>query len=350
MMRAVDRHLGCASARSRISQIVRRLGMLTTPFTELVGCTVPIQQAGMGPIANPRLAAAVTNAGGLGQISIGSGSPDWIARTFAEARALTKGPLGANVLLPTTEPEDVERVAAAAKHARVVDFFWGDPEPKLVEIVHAAGALASWQVGSLEEGVAAERAGCDFIIAQGIEAGGHVRGRIGLLALLDQVLGAVRVPVLAAGGSGSGRALAAALAAGAAGVRVGTRFVASPEADAHPIYVQALIAAQPEDTVYTTAFSNGWPDAPHRVLRASVEAAEAFEGDVVGEVVSRLSGERRPLHRFESYTAMSDTTGAIEAMPQWAGESVGSVKRVQPAGEIVRELAEEAERLLRRWG
>ncbi|HEV2457564.1 MAG TPA: nitronate monooxygenase, partial [Ktedonobacterales bacterium] len=247
--------------------------MLTTPFTELVGCTVPIQQAGMGPIANPRLAAAVTNAGGLGQISIGSGSPDWIARTFAEARALTKGPLGANVLLPTTEPEDVERVAAAAKHARVVDFFWGDPEPKLVEIVHAAGALASWQVGSLEEGVAAERAGCDFIIAQGIEAGGHVRGLIGLLALLDQVLGAVRVPVLAAGGSGSGRALAAALAAGAAGVRVGTRFVASPEADAHPIYVQALIAAQPEDTVYTTAFSNGWPDAPHRVLRASVEAA-----------------------------------------------------------------------------
>jgi nitronate monooxygenase len=324
--------------------------MLTTRFTELVGCTVPIQQAGMGSMSNPRLAAAVSNAGGLGQISVGGGSPDWIARMFAEARALTSGPLGANVLLPTTDPEDLECVAAAAKYAQVVDFFWADPEPMLVEIVHAAGALASWQVGSLEEALAAERAGCDFIIAQGIGAGGHVRGRIGLLALLDGVLDAVRVPVLAAGGIGSGRALAAALAAGAAGARVGTAFVAAEEAEAHPIYVQALIAARPEDTVYTTAFSYEWPDAPHRVLRASLEAAEVFEGNVVGEVVSRYSGKRRPLHRFESYPAVRDTTGAVEAMPHWAGESVGSVKRVQPAGEIVRELAAEAEHLLRRWG
>jgi NAD(P)H-dependent flavin oxidoreductase YrpB (nitropropane dioxygenase family) len=323
--------------------------MLTTRFTELVGCTVPIQQAGMGSLANPRLAAAVANAGGLGLVSVGGGSPDWIARVLDEAQSLVTagaGAIGANVLLPEEEPPAT--IEAAAKHARVVDFFWGDPDPALVAIVHGAGALACWQVGSLEEAAAAERAGCDFIIAQGIEAGGHVRGRIGLLALLDEVLDAVQILVLAAGGIGSGRAMAAALAAGAAGVRVGTRLVAAEEANAHPLYIRALIAARPEDTVYTEAFSYGWEHAPHRVLRSSVTAAEAFTGDIVGRRL-RTWGEWADVHRFQSLPITAETTGTIEAMPMWAGESVGSVKRVQPAGEIVRELVGEAEQILRRW-
>ena len=109
-------------------------------------------------------------------------------------------------------------------------------------------------------------------MAQGIEAGGRVRGRVGLLALLDEVLGAVDVPVLAAGGTGSGRAMAAALAAGAEGVRVGTRFVAAAESDAHPAWVDRLVAARAEDTVYGRTFTAWW-DAPGRVLRSSVEAA-----------------------------------------------------------------------------
>jgi NAD(P)H-dependent flavin oxidoreductase YrpB (nitropropane dioxygenase family) len=325
--------------------------MLSTRFTELVGCGVPIQQAGMGPIANPRLAAAVSEAGGLGQVSVGSYSSRFAAEALDEARALTDRPIGANILMPFAEPEPLrEVVRAAASRARVVDFFWGDPDAALVELVHAGGALACWQVGSLAEAVAAERAGCDVVIAQGIEAGGHVRGRIGLLALLGEVLDALRIPVLAAGGIGTGRAMAAALAAGAAGVRVGTRFVAAEESGAHPIYVQALIAARPADTVYTEAFSNGWPNAPHRVLRASMEAAQAFEGNVVGEVYVPSEGKRYPLERLECNVAMSDSTGAIEAFPHWAGESVGGVTHVQPAAAIVRELADEAERLLRRWG
>ncbi|HKS70529.1 MAG TPA: nitronate monooxygenase, partial [Ktedonobacterales bacterium] len=260
--------------------------MLTTRFTELVGCTVPIQQAGMGRFANPELAAAVANAGGLGLVSIERADPAYVARILDDARGRTNGALGVNLLGPDAEdPGDREAVAMAASRVRVVDFFWADPDAALVEIAHAGGALVCWQVGSLEEAVAAERAGCDFIIAQGIEAGGHVRGRIGLLALLDQVLAAVKVPVLAAGGIGSGRAMAATLAAGADGVRVGTRFVAAPEAHAHPAYVQALIAARPEDTVYTEAFSYGWEHAPHRVLRSSVEGAESFEGEIVARRV-----------------------------------------------------------------
>ncbi len=319
--------------------------MLTTRFTELVGCSIPIQEA---PIASwPRLAAAVANAGGLGMVSVSGCTPVQIVALLDQVREQTSGVFGAN-FLPFAERElALECIATAAARAKVIDFFYIDPDPDFVDVVHSAGALAAWQVGSREEALAAVAAGCDFIIAQGIEAGGHVRGRIGLLALLSEVLDVVSVPVLAAGGIGTGRAMAAALAAGADGVRVGTRFVAAAEADAHPEYVKALIAAQPKDTVYTEAFSTGWPDAPHRVLRSCVEAARAFQGEIVGW--HSWFGERLPIQRFACLPVDTSATGAIEAMPHWAGESVGAVKRVQPAAEIVHELADDAEKLLRQW-
>jgi nitronate monooxygenase len=284
-------------------------------------------------------------------VSVGGFSPTLIAEELDRARVQAVGPIGANILLVNVDPDTMhDCLKVAAGRAKVVDFFWGDPDAALVNTVHAGGALACWQVGSREEAIAAARAGCDLIVAQGIEAGGHVRGRIGLLALLSQVLDAVNVPVIAAGGIGTGRAMAAVLAAGAAGVRVGTRFVAAEEAGAHPAYVQALIDAEPEDTVYTETFSANWPDAPHRVLRASQEAAEAFQGDVVGQRFSRAEGQWIPVRRFGPIAISQEVTGAIEAMSQWAGESVGGVKRVQPAAQIVHELAGEAEQLLRRWG
>jgi nitronate monooxygenase len=325
--------------------------MLTTRFTELVGCSVPIQQAGMSRLAGPDLAAAVSNAGGLGQVSVlEKVDPDWIARILDQTHSQTSGPIGANILGLEAESDDErECVRVAASRARVVDFFWSDPDPELVEIVHNAGALVSWQVGSLAEAVAAEHAGCDFIIAQGKEAGGHVRGHVGLLALLDQVLSAVNIPVLAAGGIGSGRAMAAALAAGAAGVRIGTRFLAAPEAHTHPLYVQSLIAAQPEDTVYTETFSFGWEDAPHRVLRSSVAAANAFQGEIVARRFDPEDQVWVEKHRYQPFSVTDEYSGTIEATPFWAGESVGGVTQMQPAGTIVHELVEEAEMLLRRW-
>jgi nitronate monooxygenase len=141
--------------------------------------------------------------------------------------------------------------------------------------------------------------------------------------------------VLAAGGIGTGRAMAAALAAGAEGVRVGTRFMAAEEAKAHPDYVNALIAAEAKDSVYTEVFSHGWPDTPHRTLRSCIEAAQAFEGDVVGRRYWPETKEWQTLYRFGSITINDQVTGAIEAMSQWAGESVGGVKSVQPAVTIV---------------
>lgn len=325
--------------------------MLATRFTELIGCTVPIQQAGMGSLTPPELVAAVSGAGALGMLGTARRgiTPATLLDLLADVQARTSQPFGVNFLVSPTHLDRLDRkcLEVAAKAARVVEFFYGQPSSEFVAMVHDGGALAFWQVGSREEAVAAQEAGCDLIVAQGIEAGGHVRGTIGLHALLSEVLPAVDVPVLAAGGIGSGRAMAAALAAGADGVRVGTRFVAAEESGTHPEYVEALIAARAEDTIYTEAFSANWPDAPHRVLRSCLEAAEAFRGDVVGEVGS-LDGTRVPVRRFDGITVDRTTTGAIGAMSLAAGESVGSVRDVQSAGDIVRELAEEAEQLLRR--
>lgn len=324
--------------------------MLTTRFTDLVGCTVPIQQSPMGSFARPRLAAAVSAAGGLGMVVVTGEGPERIARRLDEALELSPGPIGANFFLLMCEPETLpECVATAAARAQVIDFFYREPDTALVAIVHAHEALASWQVGSREEALAAEAAGCDFIVAQGVEAGGHVRGHISLLTLLSEVLDAVNIPVLAAGGIGTGRAMAAVLAAGADGVRVGTRFVAAEEAEAHPRYVEALIASQAADTLFADTFTGGYTGAPHRVLRASAEAARAFRGEVVGETYNPETGKTEPIHHLEKMTATRHATGMIEAMPHWAGESVSGVHGVQPAAAIIDELVSEAEALLRRW-
>src|SRR5438876_4220254 len=335
-----------------------QLTMLQTKFTELLGCKVPLQQAGMGKIASPALATAVAEAGGLGMVSgIGAAPPEYVARVLDGLRRSTSGAFGANFIVAGVRESgkldaDCLRVlGVAASRAPVVEFFYEQPDPEHVEVAHVGGALVSWQVGSGPEAAAAERAGCDLIVAQGTEAGGHVRGKIGLLALLGEVLPSVKVPVVAAGGIGTGRAMAAALAAGASAVRVGTRFVASEEAGALPAYVDKLIAAEAKDTILTEAFSANWPNAPHRVLRFCVGAVERFQGEFVGETAQPWAPEVRvPLHARDSVGAGKSAHGAFEAMPLWAGESVDGVKRLQKAGEIVRELAEEAEKLLRTWG
>src|SRR2546426_10664633 len=343
-------------SRTRHMPRPRELTMLRTKFTELVGCTVPIQQAGMGDLSPPRLAAAVADAGALGMVGLTSAPLSYVVKSLDETRHLTSGAFGANFIYGglvdestgKVDPEFAGVVEAAASRARVVEFFYGTPDPALVEEAHAGGALVSWQVGSREEAIAAERTRCDLIVAQGTEAGGHVRGKTGLLALLSEVLESVHAPVVAAGGIGSGRAMAASLAAGAAAVRVGTRFVAATEAEAHPAYLEKLIAAEAKDTVLTETFSAGW-NAPHRVLRSSVEAAERFQGDIVGGRVRPWAPHVQvPVPFFKDPPPPETSTRPIDAMFLFAGESVSGVKAVKPAREIVRELAGEAEKLLRK--
>lgn len=288
-------------------------------FTDLVGCRLPLQLAPLGGgIGTPALASAVASAGGLGMMSSSGGSLD----------DLDAAPVGVGFLIPFLS--DRAPVEEAAARVRVVEFFFGEPDAELVEIVHGGGALAAWQVGSAEEARAAEAAGCDFVAAQGIEAGGHVRGTTPLRELLPLVLDAVSVPVVGAGGIATAANVRATLDAGADAVRVGTRFVAAPESGAHPEYVLALVEARAGDTVYTEVFSVGWP-APHRVLATAVAAAErSADGDT--------SSGGEPLPRFAPAPPAKSAGGTIAAMALYAGTGVGAVTRVQRAAEIVAEL------------
>lgn len=312
--------------------------MIETRFTQLVGASAPVQLAAMPGVSTPDLVSAVAEAGGLGMLPAPMMSPAALEQALDEVGERTSGAFGVNFLVPFLDPDCVE---VAARKARVVEFFYGEPSSELVARVHALGALASWQVGSLAEAVAAERAGCDLVVAQGTEAGGHVRGQTSLLPLLSQVLDAVAVPVLAAGGIATGRDLAAVLACGAAGARIGTRFVVAAESGAHPSYVNALLAASAADTCLTEAFSGMWPNAPHRVLRSAITAAEARSEDIVGE--TSLGGQAVPVPRFSVICPSRETTGHIDAMALYAGESVANVRRVEPAAEIVRDLVSGAE-------
>jgi nitronate monooxygenase len=317
--------------------------MLATRFTELCRCSRPLQLAGMPGVVTPSLACAVAEAGGFAMLPAAAAPIPLLERAMDEVSARTGAEFGVNFLIPFLDPEALE---VASRRARVVEFFYGDPDAALVEAVHRGGALVSWQVGSVPEAVAAAKIGCDVVVAQGVEAGGHVRGQVGTFPLLAQVLEAIGLPVLAAGGIGTAHSVAAALAAGAAGVRVGTRFVAAAESGAHPKYVDALVSACAEDTVLTEEFSVMWPNAPHRVLRSSIEAAHALAGEIAGEM--EVDGVRIPVRRLAVHCPNRETSGHVEAMALYAGQSVDAVRRVEGAGDIVRELCDGAEALLER--
>lgn len=313
---------------------------VTTAFTELVGCRVPIQQAGMGAASTPELALAVSEAGGLGMLA--AAADDLSAQVDAVLASSAGLPFGVNFLMPFF---DRGMLDAVAPRVPLVEFYWSDPDPVLVGVAHDGGALAAWQIGSVDEARAAADAGCDLIVAQGIEAGGHVRGTLGLLPLLDGVLDAVAVPIVAAGGIGTARGVAAVLAAGASAARIGTRFAAAAESGAHPAYQHALVASSATDTVISETYSVWWPDAPHRALRSAVDMANALDDEFVGDVGG--AGDSFPIPRFAVRPPNRATRGRINAMALYAGQSVGAVTEISLAADVVRELAEGAEKLLR---
>ena len=294
-------------------------------FCQLVGCDLPLQLASLGGrIGTPVLAAAVASAGGLGMIP--NPSPEEVEPSVAAARDRTDGAIGVGFLIPFMERDAVE---AAGRVAGVVEFFWGQPDAELVRLAKRHGAAVGWQCGSASEAAAAATAGCDFVVAQGTEAGGHVRGRLRLQDALAEIRNVVDMPVVAAGGIGSAERVAELLRSGAAAVRIGTRFIAARESNAHPEYVEALIAARARDTTLTEAFEQDWPDAPHRVLRSALDAAQRFAGPVVATV-----GERE-IRRLSSTPPTIDAVGAVRAMALYAGTSVDHVCSREPASEIV---------------
>jgi NAD(P)H-dependent flavin oxidoreductase YrpB (nitropropane dioxygenase family) len=292
---------------------------MKTALCEHLGIDVPIIQAPMGGAVGPTLAAAVSNAGGLGMLVLWRAELESMRRQIRETRSLTQRPFGVNLNLDF--PQEDRVAVCVEERVPVISFFWRDPAA-LVTRAKAGGAIIMHTVGSAEDARRAVDCGVDIVVAQGWEAGGHVRGTIATLPLVPAVIDAISpTPVVAAGGIADGRGLAAVLALGASGAWIGTRFLASEEAAIHPLYRERLLRARVEDTVFLEQlFDVGWPKAPHRVLRnKTVVAWESAgrppsgqrpgEGEVVA--TSRTSGEIR---RYQSYTPGIDAEGDIEAL------------------------------------
>jgi nitronate monooxygenase len=332
------------------------------PLLERLGVELPVVQAGMGGgISRHELAAAVSEGGGLGTIAVnGAGA---IRRELAAARALTGRPLAVNVLLPFARREWF----VAASEADVVVTFWGEPKRR-------TGGAWLHQCGSVEEARAAQAAGADGVIVQGVEAGGHVRGTTPALQLLEEAGRALppEYPVLLAGGIAEREDVRAALDAGASAAVAGTRFLLSEESRAHALYKERLLRA--EETLLTELFGAGWP-APHRVvpnaatehflgrrsssyrdIRPKDERREVFRGPRLNRLLNhllapgaryappalqgRMMRAQRPESRLLSPAGPTDDAPAtlVDAGALYAGETVARIDDVRPAADLVRDL------------
>jgi NAD(P)H-dependent flavin oxidoreductase YrpB (nitropropane dioxygenase family) len=327
---------------------------MANPLCNLLGIRLPVIQGAIGYVTCPELAAAVTEAGGLGTLALTGRGPRGVRERIAATRALTAGPFVANFILAYDVEAEID--AALDAGAPVISLFWGDPAPH-VSRIRAAGAKLLVTVGSVDEAKAAADAGADAIVAQGWEAGGHVRGTVATLALVPAVADAIAaVPVVAAGGITDGRGLAAVLALGAQAAWVGTAFLAAEEADIAPDYRERVLAARTSDTWIGTLYDGGWPDAPGRTLinstiRAWQAAGEPPQGRRPGEgdLLARAD-DGSEVHRYDAVSAHAGRTGDIEGMPLWAGQGVGLVRRSEPAAAIVHRLVAEATAALSRSG
>jgi NAD(P)H-dependent flavin oxidoreductase YrpB (nitropropane dioxygenase family) len=324
-----------------------------TRVCDLLGIEIPIVQAPIGPAATAELAAAVSNAGGLGQIAGSTLDLDSLRARLRQARELTNKPLAVNFILEF--PLDDALAVCLDEGVRIFSLFWG-VSGKVNERIKKAGGTVLQVVGSAADARLAADSGADILVAQGVEAGGHVWGQVSSLVLIPIVADAVpALPVIAAGGIADGRGLAAALALGASGAWLGTRFLLSHEAGAHQRYKAALIAARETDTIYSTLFDVGWPGAPARSLvndtvRAWQAAGSPPSGARPGEGETIAWNGQTPLPRYFVDIPWATTTGAVDEMCMYAGQGVGLISTVQPAGEIVRDLVEEAQAALRRSG
>jgi nitronate monooxygenase len=312
---------------------------MRTPVCELLGIEQPIVLAPM--VSVPRLAATVSNAGALGMLTL-----TWsegVGAVVRETAALTARPFGGNLVLTEDRHDRLE--AALDAGLRIVSFFLGDPGG-YVTSVHDAGGIVMHTVGTAEEARRAVASGVDVIVAQGWEAGGHVGSTVATLPLVPAVVDAVApVPVIAAGGIGDARGVAAVLALGAQAAWLGTRFLLADEMPIHEDYRRALIAAAETDAQwYPDLYDVGWPDSPHRALRNSTAQAWEAAGRPPdeqrpgwGDVIAHL-GSGEAIARYEGAPPMIGTTGEIEALSMWAGQSVALARKSQPAADIVAEL------------
>lgn len=315
--------------------------MLHTYLTESWPLRYPIISAPMAGVAGGRLARAVSSAGALGMIGVGSTTPtSFIERESAIARGEDNQRFGIGLMVWAIEARPELLDVALQARPFLISISFGSPAP-YIERLHREGIKIATQVNTRAEAISVAQAGVDVIVAQGTEAGGHSGQGVSTLPLLQTVLDAVQLPVVAAGGIASARGVAAALAAGAAGVWVGTGLLASPECENSPQARERVIRAQETDTILTRVFDRArgtsWPSQyPGRALRNRFTTQWQQHEETVGQDAA----------------ARQQLTGAIERKDFdlayiYAGEAVGLVTQQRPAGDVIRDLGDGAERLLR---
>lgn len=313
--------------------------MELSPFMKELGLKYPIFQGGMAWVADGKLAAAVSNAGGLGIIGSGNAPGNVVADEIESAKSLTKKPFGVNVMLLSPYADEVVKVILANKDSvAVVTTGAGNPA-KYIEKLKDAGIKVIPVVGSVALARMMERVGVDAVVAEGMESGGHI-GKLTTMALVPQVVDAVKIPVVAAGGIGDGRGMAAAFMLGAEGVQMGTRFLVATESKIHPNYKKAVLRAKDASTLVTGEYAGH----PSRVLKnkmaktyIGIEKEEALKPHPDYDKLEELgTGSLR--------RAVID--GDSETGSFMAGEIAGMVKKEQPAAEILAEVYSQADKLL----
>ncbi|MDD3838007.1 MAG: nitronate monooxygenase family protein [Phenylobacterium sp.] len=308
---------------------------LRTPLCDLLGVEKPIMLAGMGGVSYGELVAAVSNAGGYGVLGMAGRNPDFIRDEMRKVRSLTDKPFGVDLLAASPESLTASVDVIISEGASSFVAGLGVPMP-ILEKLKKAGLKVMVVCGAVKHAVKAEQAGCDAVICQGGEGGGHT-GLVGTMPLIAQAVDAVKIPVVGAGGIFDGRGLAAALALGAQGVWMGTRFIASKEAHAGALYQQAILEAADEDTVRTRCYSGkpmrvkknswveDWERRPEEIKPFPHQAMLSGQAGVMGGIGGQIEG----LDPDRSCFAM--------------GQSAGGVHEILPAGEIVRRIIAEAE-------
>ena len=313
---------------------------LHTPLCDLLGVKHPIMLAGMGGVSYADLVAAVTNAGGYGVLGMAGRTPDFIRDEMRKVKAQTKGPFGVDLLAASPESLTASVDIIIEEGATSFVAGLGIPMP-IMERLKKAGLKVMVVCGAVKHAVKAEQAGCDAVICQGGEGGGHT-GLVGTLPLVAQAVEAVKIPVIGAGGLNDGRGLAAMLALGATGVWMGTRFIASAEAHAGGLYRETIVEATDESTVRTRSYSG----KPMRVKKNPyVEDWESRPGDIQAFPMQAMLSSRAGV--------MGGIGGQIEGLDPDSscfamGQSAGGVKEVLPAAEIVARLIADAEQAIDR--
>ncbi|XP_058077002.1 uncharacterized protein LOC131225486 [Magnolia sinica] len=327
-------------------------------FGGILGFDNGIVLAPMGPdVAGPKLVAAVANAGGIGLLASPSNNYDMTQKAITETKRLTSKPFGAGILLEFENTRTVQ--AIFDEKLACLQVYWGDYPKEMVDEAHKNGVKVLHQIGSIKEAEKAIAAGVDCIIAQGVEAGGHIIGTIGLIALLPRVVDVVGdkdIAVVAAGSITDPRCYVAALALGAKGVCLGTRFIASKEAYAHDYYKEQLLHYTEADTDRTDLYSRASWRAPVRCLNTPFHnqwknAPESAENNDEQPIIgySVIYGGETVLRRFAGQVPNPTTSGELENMVYYAGQGVGLVRDILPAAEIVQNFVDGAKKIIKEF-